>query len=130
MISCDCGYEWDGDGWMWLDHTLMVMHVTDRRKPCRCCGDLINFGEEVFRFSRMRAPITHIEERILGEEVWLSPWYTCEECSDLISAVEDLGFCWNWGESIAAQIAQYREAEREMMADPEKSDWASVEDYL
>lgn len=113
MLSCYCEYDYDGDGWYWDNQRLMIMPPVARRKPCRCCGALINWGEQVYEFSRARWPNHDIEERIHGDEVILPPWYTCEECSDLISAVSDLGFCWDWGTSIKDQIAEYREAEKE-----------------
>lgn len=94
--------------WDWFDHTLMVMPVSVLRKPCRCCGNFINFGEEVFRFSRMRKVDEPPCTKILGEEIWLAPWYTCEECSDLISAAETSCIDWNWGKSIKYQIAHFR----------------------
>lgn len=129
-LSCNCDFEYDGVGWYWDHKVLIEMPVLQRRKRCGCCKELINMGEEVFRFRRVRWPNSDIEERIFGEEITLPPWYTCEECSDLITAVEDLGFCWNWGTSIKDQIAEYRAAEREMMNDPDRKDWYSVEDYM
>ena len=107
-LSCDCSFDYDGDGWYWDGHKLMTMPPMQRRKRCGCCNNLINIGEEVFRFNRYCSSRNYLEERIYGDEVNLAYWYTCEECSDLISAVEDLGFCWMWGESIKTQIADYR----------------------
>ena len=37
---------------------------------------------------------------------------------------------WNWGDSIKSQSAEYRGAEAEMMADPEREEYSTVEDYL
>ncbi len=129
-LSCSCDFDYDGDGWCWLDHRLVVMRPVERRKRCACCHELINWGEEVYRFTRMRWPNSDIEERIYGDEVYLPPWWTCEECSDLITAVEDLGFCWHWGEPLKYQIAEYRAAEAEMKADPDRDEYTTVEDYL
>jgi len=137
MLSCNCDFEYDGDpdSWYWEGHYLTIMPPTAPRKRCKCCGNLINWGEEVFRFPRARATRDDgIEWRIYGDEKQLPPWYTCEECSDLITAVEDLGFCWNWGESIKEQIAGYRAAERECKAANEAGGgkWGdyTVDDFL
>lgn len=115
-ISCSCDFDWDGEGWMWDDMSLMIMPPFGRRKRCGCCKKLINWGEEVYRYNRVKEARTDIEERIHGDLVTMPPWFTCETCSDLISALEGGGACWNWGEPIADQIAQYREAEREARA--------------
>ena len=128
-LSCSCDFDYDGVGW-YCDNARLLIMPPGRRKRCGCCKQLINEGEEVFEYTRKRWPNSDIEERIYGDEVTLPSWYNCEECSDLISAVEDLGFCWNWGDSIKNQIAEYREAERQMMTDPDRRDWSCIEDYL
>ena len=137
MLSCDCDFEYDGDpsSWYWDGQKLMTMPPTCPRKRCACCKELINWGEEVYRFNRLRATRDdNIEWRIYGDEKVLPPWYTCEECSDLISAVSDLGFCWDWGDPIKDQIAQYREAEREAreaeIKDGKEPGWYSPGEFL
>jgi hypothetical protein len=108
MLSCSCDFDYDGEGWYWDNQQLMPMPTFPRRRRCGCCKELINPGEEVFRYTRKRDATEFESIRFNWDEVVLPPWYTCEECSDLISAVSDLGFCWEWGDSIKDQIAQYR----------------------
>jgi hypothetical protein len=112
-LSCDCDFDPYDCAWYWYEMDLMDMEAFARRKRCKCCGELINPGEEVFRFLRYRVPRSDIEESIYGDEVPLAPGYTCEICSGLITAVRDLGFCWDFGESLKSQIADYREMEKE-----------------
>ena len=131
-LSCDCDVDWypEPGQWYHMGHSLKVMPPVSRRKRCRCCGEMIQWGEEVFEFHRYMVPNDDVTERIHGEEGYpVAPWYTCEECSDLISAVEDLGFCWTFGEPIKDQIAEYRAAEKERNADP-KGEFYPVSDYM
>ena len=131
-LTCSCpDFEPDAGDWYHMGSQLMIMPPLARRRRCRCCGELIQWGEEVFKWQRWRVPNDEVTERIYGEEGYpIAPWWTCEECSDLISAVEDLGFCWSFGEPIADQIEEYRAAEREYKADVNRPKYATVEDYL
>jgi hypothetical protein len=63
----------------------------------------------------------------------LAPHYTCEECSDLISAVEDLGMCYSLYEPLKDQVAEYMRAvksyENYIKDNPEKN-WLAIEDFI
>lgn len=90
-ISCTCGdgdYEWwcePADNYQYLD--------TLRRKRCDSCHKLINHGTHCLKFFKWRSPRSDIEERIHGEEVYLAPFYFCEECADLYFSIIELGYC-------------------------------------
>jgi hypothetical protein len=134
-LSCNCDFDtYDDLDWWWVGPgTLQIMPTLGRRKKCCACGDFINPGEEVLAFRRYRNIRTDIEERIHGEEFPLAPHYTCEECSDLISAIESLGMCYSLDQPIKDQIAEYMEAvrayEKYMQKHPEK-DWLAIEDFI
>lgn len=135
-LTCSCDFDpSDTNSWWWEGPgTLKVMPTLGRRRKCCACGEVINPGDEVLRFRRYRHAKSCIEEDIHGEHVPLAPLFTCEECSDLISAVEDLGMCYSLGEPIKDQIAEYMEAvkayEKYIKKHPEKADRWIVDDFI
>ncbi len=95
-LSCGCSYEWEGEGECYFHpHNYSEMPYLGRRKKCKSCGKTINMGEVVAEFQRMRAPLSEIEERISGEEIYLASFYHCEECADIFFNLDELGFCMN-----------------------------------
>lgn len=99
-VSCGCGSDYD---WYYTspsDYSLMPF--TGRRKRCRSCTGFINPLDIVGKFDKSRPPLSDIEERIYGDEVWLAPFYMCEECIDLFFSLQELGYCitLNDGESM------------------------------
>ncbi|PUB87023.1 MAG: hypothetical protein DBP02_01915 [gamma proteobacterium symbiont of Ctena orbiculata] len=135
-LACSCDFDpADFDSWWEGPGKLQLMPVLGRRKKCCACGSLINPGDEVFKFHRYRHIKSDIEERIYGDyAVPLAAAYTCEECSDLISAVEDLGMCYSLDEPIKDQVAEYMEAvrayEMHIKKNPGKADEWSIEDFI
>ncbi len=110
-LSCDCDYYDDDQAkWYYTGHSkVKTIPVFKRRKRCASCKQLINPDEDVFEFRRYRNVRSLVEEWIHGDMVPLASWWTCEICSGLITAVEDLGMCFSLGdESIKDQIAEYR----------------------
>jgi hypothetical protein len=134
-LSCTCDFDYyDYDSWWWEGPgKLQIMPALGRRKKCCACGAVINPGDEVFSFRRYRWARTRREEDIHGEHVPLAPHYTCEECSDLISAVEDLGMCYSLEEPLKDQVAEYMRAvksyENYIKDNPEKN-WLAIEDFI
>ena len=114
-LSCSCDFDVDNCDWWWEEHSkVLAMPVLARRKRCCSCKELINVGEDVFKFYRYRKPNSEVEERIHGDSVAIAPQWTCETCSGLITSIEDLGMCYTFDESLKHQIAEYRQAEKEM----------------
>ena len=139
-LSCSCDGDFDASdvAWYWMGHShWKPMLPTGNRKRCCSCKSLINVGEDVYEFRRMRAPRNDLEERIYGDDlesgVPLASWWACEVCSGLMMAAEDLGFCYNLGDNIIYEIAAYRDAEKQykqFIADGGDELHACVEDYL
>lgn len=114
-LSCECDTDPNDLYWWWGGHSkLKQMPDLPRRKRCNSCHTLINPGEDIFEFRRFRHPKDDIEYAIHYQSVPLASYWTCEVCSGLIMAVEDLGMCYSLGNtSIKQQIKEYREAERD-----------------
>jgi len=88
--------------------------ATKRSRKCCSCKAKINVGDMSLAFHRHRSPsgrCNYIEESIYGDEVPLATWYMCETCGDLYFSLDELGFCCDISESLAAQIKEYRAEE-------------------
>ncbi|MCU7840845.1 MAG: hypothetical protein KZQ94_15885 [Candidatus Thiodiazotropha sp. (ex Troendleina suluensis)] len=134
-LSCSCDFDTEGCDWWWEGHSRpKIMPVLGRRKRCCSCGNLINPLEEVLEFYRHRETRDLIEESIHGDSVKIASDWTCEECSDLISAVDNLGMCYSLDTPIKDQIAEYMEAvrsyEKFIKENPEKAKTWVVEDFI
>ena len=98
-LSCSCDYEPGPGDWYYSGSKLDVVFPENRNRRVRCacpeCGKLISQGETASVFYRVKCPYTDVECKIYGEdgEVPLAPHWLCEECSDLLSAFDELGFC-------------------------------------
>lgn len=112
-LSCGCEYEWDGDGECYLNPSNYInMPYLSRRKKCKSCGKVINMGDLVAEFFRMRGPLSEIEERIYGEEVYLASMYLCEDCADIFFNLDELGFCINlYDDSMQDLLKQYKDGD-------------------
>jgi hypothetical protein len=113
LHCADGGYDGDGENW-WECNLNLYPLATRRRRKCCSCGNPIQIGEECGHVNRARGPQNDIEERIYGDEVPMAKWYLCETCTDLAVSLDELGFCFSLGgDSIAAQIKEYRQQELE-----------------
>ena len=107
-LSCTCG-EWDGDGICFIPPSdYSRMQWSSRRKRCRSCGKIIGQGCVVGKFHLFRSPQTDIEERIHGEEVYLSPIFLCENCIDIFFNLDELGFCVSPFDNMNNLMDEYR----------------------
>lgn len=90
-IPCSCGdygdYEW------WYEQQDQKPLETKRSRKCCSCGAKIPVGELATEFHRLRTPENEIEERIYGDEIYMSSWYMCETCGDLYESIVELGYC-------------------------------------
>jgi len=117
-LSCSCN-EWDGEGAAWIpDDDYSIMPVRQKRCRCESCGNQINNWSIVLKFFRLRNPVSYVEENIYGEdgEVWLAPWYLCEECADLYFSLDELGYCANPYDSMHELVMEYAEMVQELKA--------------
>jgi hypothetical protein len=60
-------------------------------------------------FTRIRSPISDIEERIFGEEVPIAPLYMCEKCSEIYLNLEAAGYCLSITEPMQEALEEYWE---------------------
>lgn len=109
-LSCSCP-DWDGDPGTWAyyppnDFTALR---ASRRKRCISCKSLIDIGGDCLKFSRIRAPSTDIEERIMGEEIPMSPHYMCEKCGEIYLNLTDIGYCLDAYSDMNEAMAEYHE---------------------
>lgn len=106
--SDDWGDDYD---WYWYPPQDEAPLATKRSRKCCSCGERIAVGDVSRKVERMRRPTSDIEERIYGDEIYLSDWYLCETCGDLSDSLTELGFCYTLGdgESLKQQIEEYRD---------------------
>lgn len=96
-LSCECDGDWEpepGDKYCdgMIDYKPMA---SGRRKRCCSCKELINTGELVLEFQRVKVPDTDVEVKIYGEEgeIPIASIFMCETCGDLYLSLEELGYC-------------------------------------
>lgn len=106
------GYDTDGADWWWYQPEDEAPLATKRSRKCCSCGAKVGVGETSRKVTRYR-PATEWEEMrgIACDEVRLPDWYLCETCGDLADSLSELGFCYDIGENLAEQIAEYRREE-------------------
>jgi hypothetical protein len=112
-LFCDAsGYDTDGEDWWWHQPADEAPLATKRSRKCCSCGAKVGVGETARKVARYR-PATEFEEMrgIACDEVPLADWYLCETCGDLADSLAELGFCYDIGENLAKQIAEYRREE-------------------
>jgi len=108
-ISCDSGYDGDGD-WWWIGPYPEEPLLTKRARRCCSCKTKISVGEIARKVERYRPP-TEFEEThgIFYDEVQMVNWYMCETCGDLSDSLTELKFCYSLGdESLKKQILDFR----------------------
>ena len=108
-LYCSSDYGYDGDGdWSWNYPQDEAPLATKRSRKCCSCKTKIKPGVISRRINRFR-PATEWEEiRGFGDEVYLADWYFCETCGDLADSLDELGYCYDIGESLASQIREYK----------------------
>ena len=104
-LSCYCGES----DWYYLPPEDFVILETTRRKRCCSCKELINIGSEVIRLERWRNPVTDIEERIEGTEVYMAPVFLCEKCGEQFLNLVAYGYCINPMDNMFELLAEHRE---------------------
>ncbi len=117
-LSCDCDFEWAGEGWAFTD-TIETELNAIRRKRCCSCNKLIENHTPILKFLRVRYPKDDTEIKIYGEEelIDMSPWYMCETCSDLYWSLDELGYCVIVGaESMQELVQEYAQIKAEERA--------------
>lgn len=115
-LSCNCdtgGYDPDIHAFAFMYYSYSTLE-TAIRKRCCSCKSLIDIGAPVGVIERARQPKENsIEWRILGmpEEpcIQLANWYECEECSDIRSSLEALGYCIPVGSNLREDLDEYQQ---------------------
>lgn len=105
MLSCSC--DIDGYGWYYNPPDDFKTFTAKRRKRCCSCFKLIGQGESCLEFDRFRDPLTDIEERICGDEVYLASWYMCEWCGEMFLNLGAVGYCHYLGDSMKETMEDY-----------------------
>lgn len=109
-----CEYRDDLDPEWWFDyHRDEAPLATKRSRKCCSCGGRIAPGEIARRIPRWRKSTEWEQDRGLSDERPMSNLYFCETCGDLADSINEAGFEFTVGESLKAQIAEYRAAQRE-----------------
>lgn len=111
-LYCEIDGDHDGADWWWYHPADEAPLATKRSRKCCSCGAKVGVGETARKVARYR-PATEFEEMrgIACDEVPLADWYLCETCGDLADSLSELGFCYDIGENLAKQIAEYRREE-------------------
>lgn len=109
-LSCECEYEWDGEGYCYTD-TIETELTFFRRKRCCSCKNLIENKTPILEFCRGRAPLSEVEEKIYGEDemIDIASYYMCETCSDLYSSLDELGYCVSPTDNMHDLVIEYQE---------------------
>lgn len=115
-LTCSCDYEAEPGSVIWLDPDDYTTLQTKRRQRCCSCGDLIDIGAVVGVTRRFKVPETEIECRIYGEdgEVPLADKFLCEECTDILFSLEELGYCVYAGENQKEVLKEYQDLKSAM----------------
>lgn len=111
-LSCSCNDEWDGEQeFAYNPDDFINIPKFQRRKRCKSCRELIDHGQKVAKFSRIRGPRNEIELKIYGDytEIDIPPFYFCERCSEIFFNLDDLGFCVNGYENMDEMLRDYKE---------------------
>jgi hypothetical protein len=113
MLSCECPFEGDDDQPHWYKpEDFVEMPKFSRRKRCadKDCRRLIEPGEPVAIFERVRYPRTDVEENIYGqgEPIPMADHYLCEDCAGLYFSLDELGFCFFY-ETTRESIREYQQ---------------------
>ena len=116
-LSCYCDYDPDAGDVLWnwpADYSVLD---TKRSRKCCSCGERIEVGELVARFSRYKVPESDIEVKIYGETDEDGPprasVYHCERCADLMYSLYELGYCINIYEDMRELVNEYSELTKE-----------------
>ena len=107
-LTCLC-YEPDGDGCYYYPSDDYQILDTNRAKRCCSCATLIHIGNTALKFDRAHFPNDDIQERIYGDEVYMAPWWMCENCADLYFSLTALGFCIMLGDKMLDLAKEYGE---------------------
>lgn len=126
-LSCECGYEWDGDGWYWtrremcvdkfyhkgkivFDIDFFVNLWTKRSRKCKSCGSKIKPGDTCVEFERFRGCQHEVEFRIYDETegVPMASWFLCESCGEIHANLLDLGYCVQPDDNMNELLTEYQ----------------------
>ena len=115
-IHCDYGDFDPSDHETWFyypnDYTTLK---TKRRKRCCSCQNLIEIESICTKIERFRHRTKWEEARSLhyDDGVRIAPWWMCEECSDLMLSLRELGYSFDVGENMKLLVEIYKKNEEE-----------------
>lgn len=110
-LTCGCDDYPEPGMVIWYDPEGYTTLQTKRRQRCCSCGDVIEIGATVGVTQRYKVPETEIECRIYGEdgEIPRASKYMCEECTDLLLSLREVGFCVYAGENQKELLKEYQQ---------------------
>lgn len=110
-LSCRCDYTpqpWDI---LWDAPEDYSVLDTKRNRKCACCGATIHPGDLTAKFRRWKVPASDVEIAIYGDSIeqgpYRAPHYLCEGCADQYFNLTELGFCFNYTQTMEA-LEEYR----------------------
>lgn len=110
-LTCGCDDYPEPGTVIWYDPEDYTTLQTKCRQRCCSCGDVIEIGAIVGVTRRYKVPETEIECRIYGEdgEIPRASKYMCEECTDLLLSLREVGFCVYAGENQKKLLKEYQQ---------------------
>lgn len=108
-LTCEYPDEVHFDGWQYEPPEDFTVFDRSKRKRCCSCKNLINKGDECLKFERFRPPKSEIEEAIVGEEVYLAPFYMCYRCGEIFLNLSALGYCIILPENMEELLEEYQD---------------------
>ena len=115
-LSCSCYTGEAEPGWWYYcgascydNPDIFIKPPVGRRKRCSSCGNLINHDEDVIEHYRVKVPKTQVEVNIYGEdgEIPIASHWTCEKCSHIYLALDELGYCVSANENMNELLQDY-----------------------
>ena len=55
----------------------------------------------------MRGPRSVVEERIMGDEIYIAPWFLCSKCGEILLNLTAYGYCVELQESMEEQLHEH-----------------------
>lgn len=98
MLTCDCGYSWDGGFYYVPDTDFSISRAEGK---CLSCKKKINIGDSCLKFETYE-PINEDDynemsdeeyDDLIGEDKLTGTYYMCEWCGGIYLNLESLGFC-------------------------------------
>lgn len=110
-LTCSCDYEADPGETIYYAPDDYTTLKTKRSRKCESCHKKIAVGSICAEVPRVKIPDHDLERRIYGDdgEIPRAPAYLCEQCTDILFSLEDLGYCPQPWENQRELLADYHD---------------------